>query len=261
MLEQIVAPADNVQAVITNNLVLFRSVPELQHQNQQLLKIVRDLGDKLEAEEKEYRDTLDQEQAEAIQEAHDAIKLLQEQLENQKKTADISIQARQKECETLKALLQKERATRTVNGVNGHESSSGTDVSEELAEIQTQFEAYKTEMGVDSVRLREDVLTAQREASTLGASLAKANAQIEYLKGMCQHLHHVSGSHDSSVQSVTSHCKRRSKFRSVTFKLLPSAIKTFPTSTLASTLSVTVCRRTFILLETLLINFATNVLT
>ena len=105
MLEQIVAPADNVQAVITNNLVLFRSVPELQHQNQQLLKIVRDLGDKLEAEEKEYRDTLDQEQAEAIQEAHDAIKLLQEQLENQKKTADISIQARQKECETLKALL------------------------------------------------------------------------------------------------------------------------------------------------------------
>ena len=199
MLEQIVAPADNVQAVITNNLVLFRSVPELQHQNQQLLKIVRDLGDKLEAEEKEYRDTLDQEQAEAIQEAHNAIKLLQEQLENQKKTADISIQARQKECETLKALLQKERATRSVNGVSGHESSSGTDVSEELAEIQTQFEAYKTEMGVDSVRLREDVLTAQREASTLGASLAKANAQIEYLKGVCQHLRHVSGSHDSSV--------------------------------------------------------------
>ena len=98
------------------------------------MKIVRDLGDKLEAEEKEYRDTLDQEQAEAIQEAHDAIKLLQEQLENQKKTADISIQARQKECETLKALLQKERATRTVNSVSGHESSSGTDVSEELAD-------------------------------------------------------------------------------------------------------------------------------
>ena len=199
MLEQIVAPADNVQAVITNNLVLFRSVPELQHQNQQLLKIVRDLGDKLEAEEKEYRDTLDQEQAEAIQEAHDAIKLLQEQLENQKKTADISIQARQKECETLKAMLQKERATRTVNGVSGHESSSGTDVSEELAEIQNQFEAYKTEMGIDSVRLREDVLTAQQEASTLGASLAKANSQIEYLRGMCQYLHHVSGSHDPSV--------------------------------------------------------------
>ena len=65
--------------------------------------------------------------------------------------------------------------------------------------IQNQSEAYKTETGVDSVRLREDVLTAQREASTLGASLAKANAQIEYLKGVCQHPHHVSSSHDSSV--------------------------------------------------------------
>ena len=90
-LEQIVALADNVQAVITNNLVSFRSVPELQRKDQQLLKIIHDLGDKLEAEEKEYCDTLDQEQAEAIQEAHDAIKLPQDHLENQKKSADISI--------------------------------------------------------------------------------------------------------------------------------------------------------------------------
>lgn len=178
-----VAPAEDIEAVITNNLVLFRSVPQLQEQNQKLLGIVRELGGRLEAEEKEYRETLDKEQAEAIQEAHDAIKLLQEKLENQKKAANVTIQARQKECEALKALLQKERTSRAINGVNGHDGSPAPNAPEELTDIQNQFEVYKTEMGVDSVHLREEILNAQREAGTLGANLAKANAQIEYLNG------------------------------------------------------------------------------
>ena len=47
-----VLPADNVNDVITNSLVLFRSIDGLQEQNQKLLKIVRDLGQKMEKEEK-----------------------------------------------------------------------------------------------------------------------------------------------------------------------------------------------------------------
>ena len=80
-------------------------------------------------------------------------------------------------------MLQKERATRTVNGVSGHESSSGTDVSEELAEIQNQFEAYKTEMGVDSGKLREELVAVRHEAAQASMDLAKANARVDYLSG------------------------------------------------------------------------------
>ncbi|KAH9056287.1 hypothetical protein EDB87DRAFT_1760306 [Lactarius vividus] len=40
-------PADNIDQVITNHLVLFRSVPALQAQNQKLLGIVREMGAKI----------------------------------------------------------------------------------------------------------------------------------------------------------------------------------------------------------------------
>jgi len=36
-----------------------------------LLKIVRDLGEKMEREEREYREAMEREQAEAIREAHE----------------------------------------------------------------------------------------------------------------------------------------------------------------------------------------------
>ena len=74
---------------------------------------------------------------------------------------------------------------RITNGVNG-EIQSGAEPSElqkELEDVQKQFEAYRMEMGVDSTRLREETLAAQREATKLGTALAKANAQIEVLTG------------------------------------------------------------------------------
>ncbi|KZT67236.1 hypothetical protein DAEQUDRAFT_729270 [Daedalea quercina L-15889] len=194
-LDETARPAENIEEVITNNLVLFRSIPQLQEQNQKLLKVVRELGAKMESEEKEYRETLDREQSEAVREAHEAIKQLQEQLESQTKSSEVTIQAYMKERDSLRALLTRERngqSLPTVNGgVNGDvppapapvpaRLASQTDLEKELAEVQNQFEVYKTEMGDDSVRLREEAVFAQRESNQLRASLAKANAKIEFL--------------------------------------------------------------------------------
>jgi nucleoprotein TPR len=47
-------PPRTFEAVITNNLVLCCSTHELQDQNQELLKIVRELGAKMKAEEQDY---------------------------------------------------------------------------------------------------------------------------------------------------------------------------------------------------------------
>ena len=182
------APATNMEEVITNNLVRFRSIQGLQEQNQRLLKIVRDLGAKMEAEEKEYRESLQQEQAEAVSEAHQALQKMQEDLESQKKSHGVTIQAYQKERDALKAMLARAeaRAPGSTSGINGNSGVNGVSDSElakELAEIQSQFETYKSEMGTDTIKLREDVMLAQKEAAQLGAALAKANARIEYLTG------------------------------------------------------------------------------
>ncbi|KAH9936573.1 uncharacterized protein B0H18DRAFT_974482 [Fomitopsis serialis] len=171
-------PAENIEEVITNHLVLFRSIPQLQEQNQKLLRVVRDLGAKMESEEKEYRDALEREQSEAVREAHEAIKQLQEQLESQAKNSEVTIQAYMKERDSLRTMLSRERSGQPAAIPNGDVND---DLEKELAEVQSQFEAYKNEMGVDSVHVRDEAVLAQREANQLRISLAKANAKVEFL--------------------------------------------------------------------------------
>lgn len=186
-----VAPAEDTEAVITNNLVLFKSIGGLQEQNQKLLKIVRELGRKMESEEREYREAMEKEQDEAIKEAHEVIQDLSAQLDRQKKSSDGVIQAYMKERDTLRGMLARvEKAANAnaakVNSVGAqHVELSGlpSDAAKELAEIQSQFEAYRMEMGIDTGKLREDLSAAQREAGQAGAALAKANAKIEFLSG------------------------------------------------------------------------------
>lgn len=179
------APAENIDEVITNNLVLFRSVPALQAQNQKLLGVVREMGAKMEAEEREYREALEKEQGEAVREAHEAITALQEQLETQRHSHGIKIQAFTKERDSLKALLA--RAEHNYAGKESRGQTNGptlqSDIAEELAEIQQQFDTYRAETGVDSVRLREDAVAAQREVAQLTTQLAKANAKLEIAGG------------------------------------------------------------------------------
>lgn len=154
-----------------------------------LLKIARDLGSKMESHEQELRQELEAEQQVALQEAFAAVKELQDQLENQKKSAEVTIQAYVKERDALKSMAARERNGATsgsrTNGVNGHdeEMQDDTDASRELVDIRSQFEVYKTEMGADSGKLREELSSLRREASQVTVQLAKANAKVEYLTG------------------------------------------------------------------------------
>ena len=179
------APAENIDEVITNNLVLFRNIPALQAQNQKLLGIVREMGAKMEAEEREYREALEKEQGEAVREAHEAITALQEQLETQRHTHDVKIQAFTKERDSLKALLSRAQRSNAGKDLRGQANGAAveSDVTKELAEIQEQFNTYRTETGVDSIRLREDTVAAQREVAQLTSQLAKANAKLEIAGG------------------------------------------------------------------------------
>lgn len=171
--------------LVTDHLVLFKNTDDLQRQNVRLLKIVRDLGEKMETDEREYRETMEKEQAEAIREAHEAMQELAAQLEAQKQNSDVVIKAYVKERDALRAMLTRaEAATRidTSGSVAGGTVASG-DPAKELAEVQSQFDVYKLEMGVDSGQLRDELIAAQRELNTMSAALAKANAKVEFLSG------------------------------------------------------------------------------
>lgn len=180
-----VEPATDTESVITNNLVLFKSIDGLQQQNQKLLKVVRELGKKMEDGEREYREVLENEQGEAVREAHEAMQELSAQLEQQKKHHETIIQAYMKERDTLRLMLERaEKAGFASSAVQAADSEAEGNLAKELVEVQNQFDAYRNEIGVDSEHLREEVLSLQRETTKLNTHLAKANAQIEYLNGL-----------------------------------------------------------------------------
>ncbi|KAF9556729.1 hypothetical protein CPC08DRAFT_75963 [Agrocybe pediades] len=179
-----VEPATDTQMLISNHLVLFKSIDGVQQQNQRLLKIVRELADKLESEEREYRENMEKEQAEAIREAHEAMQELAAQLERQKKNSDAVIQAHVKERDMLKSMLarvEKNAGAGAITAAGEVSTVEQSELAQILAETQSQFEAYKTETDVDSNRLRDELAAAQKELNHQEAALAKANAKVEYL--------------------------------------------------------------------------------
>ena len=182
-----VEAALGTESLITNHLVSFKSIDGLQQQNQRLLKVVRELGQTMENEEKEYREAMEKEQTEAIKEAHDAMQELAAQLERQKTSSDSIIQAYVKERDTLRTMLARSEKTSALPQaatLNGAVVTAGqTDLARELEDVHGQFDAYRKEMGIDSGRLRDDLIAAQREVNQMGAVLAKANAKIEFLTG------------------------------------------------------------------------------
>jgi len=180
-----IEPTLNTESLITNNLVRFASIEMLQEQNSRLLMIVRDLGAKMESEEREYREQMERDQAEAVREAHEAMKELAEQLERQKKSHENIVQAYVKERDALRGMLARaEKGMRpTTNGDAMVTEHTDSELARELAEVQSQFEAYRNEMGTDSTHLRDQLSAAHKELNTVNTALAKANARIEFMSG------------------------------------------------------------------------------
>lgn len=167
----------DAEAYISTHLVTFASIDQLQQQNQKLLKVTRELARKMEAEEQALRERLGQAENEAVEEAHELILRLKEEVETQR----VSMGAYQRERDMLRQLLRNRSDVLTedgqVNGASGTSASSATQAA--LDDVQRNFEAYKREMVVDNQLLRDDLGAARREASQLQVDLARANAQKE----------------------------------------------------------------------------------
>ena len=171
--------------VITENLVLFKNLPHLQQQNQRLLRTARGLAAQWEERQASLEAQLSKEETAALAEASEAVRDMEEELQRQK----LLVATHQKERDMYRNMLA--RQGRDVGGgpsqiglpSSSDGSRSTTDYRQMLEEQQTLFETFKLEMGVDTAKLKEDLVAAQREVGQQGASLAKANAQIEFLQG------------------------------------------------------------------------------
>jgi hypothetical protein len=120
----------------------------------------------------------------------------------------------------LLAWAERKSSAKESNGqVNG--GATVSDLAKELEEIQQQFYAYRTETGVDSVRLREDAVAAQREVAQLTTQLAKANLKLEIAGGTTYTVC------NGPAQIASKCCRSNSRSTSVS-----SVLRTLPVHTL-----------------------------
>lgn len=165
---------ENADTYISAHLVTFASIDDLQRQNANLLKIVRRLGNRMEADEASRYEKQRRAENVAVEEAHDLILRLKDEVQSQR--AQLAAQTRERDM--LRQLVKSgDSAVPSDDQQNSSPRRAANGTSSDSGHLQQEFENYKTEMAVDARSLREDLASARREASQLSISLARAEAQ------------------------------------------------------------------------------------
>ena len=174
--------SNDTDAVVSAHLVTFSTINELQVQNQKLLRITREMGAQMESGEDAILSKRRGEENAAVQEAHELILRLKEEVESQRTKMETFIRERD--------MFRRMVTQRSDNGNNvtraligNGESTENGDGGRSLADVQSNFDAYRTEIAVDSQRLREDLSQALKDVNIARTDLAKTKAQSEFLSG------------------------------------------------------------------------------
>lgn len=190
-------PTDNtseIDTMISNELVVFKHLPSFQEQYTRHLKIIRELGERLERVTREQYDEQARIENQALEDAADLIASLQQELETQKRTHEIEIRGFIQERDMYKARMGNQLQASSSRGVGfggvdqngngyGHHHLGESEYESLLADLQRNFDIYRNETGVDMKKLREELQESQRATAQLEAALAKATAKLENYNG------------------------------------------------------------------------------
>lgn len=180
---------------IAERLVIFHDVSELQEKNQQMLRLVETLGDRLEGQEAQEKERQTAAYASENEELRQKVQRLQDELQ----ATVTQIDSYMKERDMFRRMLQHRGqlapdadgqslfgqsvppATPQRNG--GMEpptprSKDSQDFNKLLKEQQTFFDQYRNESATDRRMLKDQVDALSREKSTLQADIARAQSQL-----------------------------------------------------------------------------------
>ncbi|PVZ96832.1 hypothetical protein BB558_007253 [Smittium angustum] len=186
--------------VITEQLVTFNDVQELQLQNQRLLKTVRELASRVEAEEEERRKEWENMESEAVKAAQDTIEQLALKIK--------SLQSRISILETEKDMLSSNiKHNETGFSANNTENTSAlnssnpfdnnqqnstnettvqgnkdTKIQEENDTLRKHFQAYQDESRSSLNELQSELEISRQKYSEARITLAQVQAQNELLQ-------------------------------------------------------------------------------
>ncbi|KAI9806609.1 MAG: hypothetical protein M1825_006066 [Sarcosagium campestre] len=185
--------------VISQRLLLFKDIRQLQEQNMQLLRATRELGDRLEGEEaikKQDQQAQDQQELRDLRERVGKYK-------DEMKSMVTKSQSYIKERDMFRRMLQHrgqlppnadvstlfgQSVDSRPPGTPSGEAASGVaqspnakdaaDLSRVIKEMQQHFDAYREEASTDHRALKEQSEKLSRDRTELQAEIAKSNSQL-----------------------------------------------------------------------------------
>jgi nucleoprotein TPR len=165
--------------IISERLTIFHNIVELQQQNQNLLRVTRQLGDKMERDEKEYQSKVENLESEALSKATEIINQLRDELKSMRTKMDSYIRERD--------MFRRMASGKAPQGGTEMQidpaSSSLAPPSEEhqnmLRELQLQFDSYRNEAATDQRTLNDQIRTLTAERSEAMINAAKYKSQME----------------------------------------------------------------------------------
>ena len=161
--------------IISQRLIIFHNIVELQQQNQKLLKVTRELGDKMERDEKEYLSKMENLESDALNKATEVINQLRDELKSLRTKTESYIRERD--------MFRRMASGKVPPGTSSESQPSTSLPSEEranlLRELQFQFDAYRNEAATDQRTLNDQIRTLTAEKVEAVVNAAKYKSQME----------------------------------------------------------------------------------
>ncbi|SMY22852.1 unnamed protein product [Zymoseptoria tritici ST99CH_1A5] len=182
--------------LISERLVIFRDVSDLQAQNEKLLRLTRELGEQMEGEEAREKARRSAADAQEVDELRQQVGRYKDELQ----ATATQIDSYMKERDMFRRMLQHRGqlapdadlqsmfgqsvmvpGTPQRNSVGPPatpRSKDADDYQKLLKEQQNYFDQYREETSIDRRQLKEQVDALAREKSALQADIARAQSQI-----------------------------------------------------------------------------------
>jgi len=163
--------------IISQRLIIFHNIVDLQQQNQNLLRVTRQLGDKMERDEREYQLRMENLESEALNKATEVINQLKDELKSMRTKTESYI--RERDMFRRMASGKIPPGTDSQLAITSSQSGPTEEQHNVLRELQLQFDAYRNEAATDQRTLNDQIRTLTAERSEALINAAKYKSQME----------------------------------------------------------------------------------
>jgi nucleoprotein TPR len=164
--------------LISQRLIIFRNIVELQQQNQDLLRVTRQLGEKMERDEKEYQLKVENLESEALNKATEVINQLRDELKSMRTKMESYIRERDMFRRMASGKIPPGSESQQL-ALTSSPSRISTEEHNALRELQLQFDAYRNEAATDRRTFNDQIRSLNASQSEALINAAKYKSQME----------------------------------------------------------------------------------